>query len=224
MDILNLLLTSMLSLISLFIIAKIVGEKQLAQFDFFDYINGITIGSIAAELATELEQPWKPLIAMAVYCIVSVVLRVIAHKIPRSRKYINGSPCILLDSGKLYRDNLKESKIELSEFMVMCREQGYFDLRDIQTAVFETNGKISILPVSNKRPVNPEDLGLSPAPAHIGTEIIMDGRVMGENLKRLGFDRKWLDKQLDKQGYKSEKEIFLGICNSSDDVTLFAVQ
>ena len=74
MDALNIILTSLLSALALFIIAKILGHKQMSQLDFFDYITGITIGSIAAELATELENPWKPLIAMVVYGVVAVSL------------------------------------------------------------------------------------------------------------------------------------------------------
>lgn len=223
MDIVKVVLTSLLSVVALFIIAKIIGHKQLAQLDFFDYISGITIGSIAAELATELETPLQPLVAMLVYGAVSVVLSLLTHKLPRTRKYINGSPSILLDNGKLYRNNLKKAKLDLSEFMVLCRERGYFDLNDIQTAVFEHNGQLSILPVSEKRPLNPQDMGLKPQAAHISTEIIMDGRVMQENLTRMGLDEVWLKKQLKAQGYGSAREILLGVCDGDRRVTLYAV-
>lgn len=221
MEFIKLIGTSFLSVITLFIIAKVMGHKQLAQLDFFDYICGITIGSVAAELATELEAPWKPFTALVIYGLVSVILSLITHKLPQSRKFINGSPCILLDNGKLYRKNMKKSKIDLSEFMVMCREQGYFDLKDIQTAVLESNGQLSILPKSLKRPATPEDLKLEPEPAHINTEIIMDGRIMGENLKRIGVEEIWLQKEMKKQGYKSAKEIYLGVCDEKLNTTFF---
>ena len=224
MDIIMVLLTSLLSVVSLFIIAKIMGHKQLSQLDFFDYISGITIGSIAAELATELEEPIKPLLALVVYGAVSVALSLLTHKLPRTRKYINGSPSILMNNGKLYRKNFKKSKLDLSEFMVLCREQGYFDLNDIQTVVFEHNGKLSILPISTKRPVTPEDMGIKPKPAHINTEVIMDGRILNENLKRRGLDEIWLDKQLKAQGYQSAKEIFLGVCDNDNKLSLFKIQ
>ena len=221
MEAVQVLLTALLSIVVLFIIAKIMGHKQLAQFDFFDYITGITIGSIAAELATELEKPWKPLIAMVIYGVVALGLDVITGKLPRARKYINGSPTILMDRGKLYRDNMKKAKLDLSEFMLMCRQAGYFDLNDIQTAIFEYNGSLSILPVSARRPATPDDMGLTPPAAGICTEIIMDGRVLGENLKRMGLDINWLQKQLDEQGYKSPKEVFLGVCDTERRVSLF---
>lgn len=222
MQIIKVILTSLLSVVALFIIAKIMGHKQVAQLDFFDYITGITVGSIAAELATELEEPLKPLIALVIYGAVSVGLSLLANKLPRARKYINGSPTILMNDGKLYRENMKKAKLDLSEFMVLCREQGFFDLNDIQTAIFEYNGKLTVLPVSTKRPATPDDMKLSPAPAHIGTELIMDGRVMGENLERMGLDMTWLDKQLKAQGYHSARDVFLGVYDGEKKLSLFA--
>ena len=193
----------------------------MAQLDFFDYITGITIGSIAAELATELEAPWKPLIAMIVYGLVALGLTILAHKFPKTRKYVNGTPTIVMDNGKLYRENMKKAKLELSEFMVLCRQEGYFNINDIETAVFEYNGRITILPKSEKRPLTPEDMNITPEKAEICTEIIMDGRILHENLKRLGLDLTWLDKQLKKQKYDNAKEIYLGICDKNNNLTLF---
>lgn len=224
MEIIKVLLTSLLSVGALFAVAKIMGHKQMSQLDFFDYISGITIGSIAAELATELEEPLKPLIAIAVYGAVAILLSKITSLFPKTRKYINGTPTILMNNGKLYRENLKKAKLDLSEFMVMCRQQGYFNLSDIQTAVFEFNGKLSILPVSKKRPANPEDLNLSPAPEFIHTEVIMDGRILDENLKRMGLDDKWLQKQLNAQGYKKADEVFLALCDENNQLTVFAME
>ena len=222
MDIIKVILTALLSVVALFIITKIMGHKQVAQLDFFDYVSGITIGSIGAELATELEEPYKPLIALCVWGGASLILNLIAHKLPKTRKYINGTPTILMNEGKLYRKNLKKAKLDLSEFMLLCREQGYFDLDEIQTAIFEHNGKISILPKAANRPATPEDLKITAKTTHIGVEVIMDGRVMGENLTRMGRDTNWLEKQLKAQGYKSVKDVFLGIYRTEEDkLTLY---
>ena len=221
MEFVKVILTSLLSAVSLFVIAKIMGHKQMAQFDLFDYITGITIGSIAAELATELETPWKPLIAMIIYGGVSIVLSLVTKKFPKTRKFINGTPTIIMDNGKLYRNNMKKAKLELSEFMVMCRQAGYFNINDIQTAVFEYNGRLTILPKSTKRPLTPEDMNKTPEKEEINTEVIMDGRIMRENLKRLGLDLAWLEKQLKQQKYNSAKEIFLGICDKNNKLSLF---
>ena len=224
MEIIKVSLTSLLSAGALFAIAKIMGHKQISQLDFFDYITGITIGSIAAELATELETPLQPLIAIAVYGIVAILLSKITTLFPKTRKFINGTPTILMNNGRFLRKNLKKAKLDLSEFMVMCRQQGFFNLNDIQTAVFEFNGKLSILPVSRKRPVNPDDLNLTPPVEYIQTEVIMDGRVLGENLKRMGLDGKWLQKQLAAQGYQKAGDVFLALCDENNQLTVFAME
>ena len=221
MELFKVVLTSVLSALSLFVIAKVIGHKQMSQLDFFDYITGITIGSIAAELATELEEPLKPLVAMIVYGIITFSLTVLTSKVPKMRKFVNGTPTIIMDNGKIYRKNLKKAKIDLSEFMVMCRQEGYFNLSDIQTAIFEYNGRLTVLPVSTKRPVNPEDVNLKPASEYISTEVIMDGRVLDENLRRMGLDSKWLEKQIKELGYKNAKEIFLGVCDRNKKLTLY---
>ena len=222
MDIVKVILTTLLSAAVLFLMAKLMGHRQVAQLDFFDYIIGITIGSIAAELATELETPWKPLIAMVLYGAASVALNLITNKFPRSRRFINGAPTILMNHGKLYRKNLKKVKLDLDEFLMMCRELGYFDLNEIQTAIFECNGKLTVLPKSANRPATPSDLNLSPSPASLFLEVIMDGRIIEKNLKRMGLDLTWLDKQLKEQGHNNAKEVFLGVCDETHQLSVFA--
>ncbi len=224
MEIVKVILTSTLSAVALFVIAKIMGHKQMSQLDFFDYITGITIGSVAAELATELKDPLNPLIAMFVYGAIAVSLTLVTSKFPRMRKFVNGTPTVILDSGKIYRKNMKKAKLDLSEFMVMCRQEGYFDLNDIQTAVFEYNGRLTVLPKATKRPVNPTDMKMVPKPEKIGTEVIIDGRVLDDNLTRKGLDIKWLQRELELHGYKSAKEIFLGVCDDENQLTLFELE
>ena len=215
------ILTSLLSVASLFLIAKALGHKQMAQLDFFDYITGITIGSIAAELATELEKPLHPLISMIVYGIISILLSKLTTNYPKSRKFVNGSPILLMNNGKLYRQNMKKAKLDLSEFLMMCRQQGYFDINEIQAAVFEYNGMLTILPHAQKRPINPTDLNLTPKEDTLCTEIIMDGHIINRNLTHLGFDEKWLQKQLNSHGYENTSEIFLGISDRDGKVSFF---
>ena len=224
MDILKLLLTALLSVVALFVITKIMGHKQVAQLDFFDYVSGITIGSIGAELATELEAPWKPLVALLVWGAASIILNLITSKIPGARKYINGTPTILMHEGKIYRENLRKARLDLSEFLLLCRERGFFDLEDIETAVFEHNGKLSVLPRSARRPATPEDLKIATRAAHIGVELIMDGRIMGENLSRIGRDERWLRSEIKRQGFGDESEIFLAIFRESQGMIVYAYE
>lgn len=221
MPVLILCLTTVGSFAVLFLSAKLIGHKQIAQLDFFDYITGITIGSIAAEMATELEEPWKPMIAMVLYGGITLALSLISSRFPRSRKYLNGTPTILMDHGKLYYENLKKARLDLSEFLVLCRQQGYFDLTTIQTAIFEYNGKLTILPVTTQRPVTPQDMALTPDQELMFTELIMDGRILEDNLKRMGLDRTWLEKQLKQRHISNAKEVFLAVCDRNLKFVLF---
>lgn len=218
------LLTSFLSIGAIFVITKIMGHKQLSQLDFFDYVSGITIGSIAAELATELEKPQYPLIALFVYGFISVILNKITHVFTKSRKYINGTPTVIMQNDKIYRENMKKANLDLSEFMLLCREKGYFDLSEIDVAIFEYNGKVSILPKQASRPLAPSDVGLSPKEKGIDTEIIMDGQVITENLKRRGLDKAWLDKSLREQGYKNEKQVFLCLADKDNKIKVYPME
>ena len=222
MKLLQVLLTSIGSVVFLFILTKLLGNKQMSQLSMFDYINGITIGSIAAEMATSLENDfWLPMIAMAVYTAVALLISLLASHSVKMRKFLIGRPLILYDDGKLYRNCLKKAKLDLNEFLTECRNNGYFRLSEIQTAIMETNGKISILPVSNARPVTPADLSLSPAQEKLPVNLIIDGVVLTENLQAIGKNEKWLETQLRAQGYRDPKEIFLATCDEQGAVSLY---
>ena len=221
METAKIVLASLLSYAALFLSAKLVGRKQVSQLDFLDYITGITIGSIGAELATDLENMWKPLVAIAVYALITWLLSLMNQKSLRARKFSNGSPTIVMDNGKLYRGNMKKAKLELSDFMVMCRQQGFFNLADIQTAVYEYNGRLTILPVSARRPLTPEDMKLQVSQEHILSEVIMDGRVLGENLHRMGLDEKWLARQLRSQGIGGPEQVFLALCDREKNLSCY---
>ena len=129
-----------------------------------------------------------------------------------------------MENGRLFRKNMKKAKLDLSEFMVMCREQGYFNLADIHTAIFEYNGKLTILPVTVRRPVTPQDMKLLPVQETLFCEVIMDGRILEENLQRMGVDAAWLDRKLRAQGVDSAKAVFLGLCDPQKNLTLYKME
>ena len=126
-----------------------------------------------------------------------------------------------MQNGKINREGMKKAKLDLSDFMVMCREQGYFNLGDIHTAVFEYNGKLTILPAAGRRPVTPDDMNLKPEQETLFSEVIMDGSILDENLRRMGVDAVWLNKQLRAQGISDAKDVFLGLCDAQKNLTLY---
>ena len=222
MDLLNVFCLSIGSLIVLFILAKLMGDKQIAQLSLFDYIVGITIGSIAAEMATSLEGDFlKPLVAMVVYAVATFVISFFARKTVKFRKLLNGKPTILYDEGKLFYDNFKKAKMDLNEFLTQCRNMGYFDLSQVQTIVFEPSGRLSILPTSQSRPLTPQDMQIYPKQEKLLTTIIIDGRILEDNLHHIGKDESWLKSRLLDSGVSSVTEVFFATCNTDGNVTLY---
>ncbi len=213
---------SLFSIISLFILTKFMGYKQMSQLTMFDYINGITIGSIAAEMATDLEGNFlKPLLAMVVYAVFVILLSKAAQRFIPFRRFVNGKAITLYHNGSIYNENLQKAKMDVDEFLVECRVNGYFDLSQIQTAILEPNGKISILPVSASRPATPQDLGIEPSQEEIFANVIVDGHILEHNLKHAGKDRNWLDQQLEGQNIKKLSDVFLAVCDKQGNFHVF---
>jgi len=224
-DILKITLLSVFSEIALFILTKLMGNKEMSQLSMFDYVIGITIGSIAAEMATSLENNYlEPLLAMTVYAIIAILISVISYKSMKFRRFIYGNSLILLDNGELYRKNFSKAKLDLNEFLVQCRSNGFFSLSDIQTAILEPNGKVSFLPNSQTRPATPSDLNISTEQSRISVNVILDGAILKENLYYTGNDEIWLQKQLVSQGFKNESEIFLATCDSNNNLSVYKVK
>ena len=201
MDFIKVILTSLLSIVTLFILTKLMGNRQMSQLSMFDYINGITIGSIAAELATDLEGDfWQPVVAMAVYAVVTVCITFITTKSIGARRLL---------TGKFRTKDMLRAQVDTSEFMTQCRISGCFSLSGLECAVLEPNGRISFLMKSDARPAEPKDFSISPEKASISPTVILDGETLHENLKAAGYDERWLKSELDRLSL-DEKEIMLG--------------
>ena len=221
MEILKVIITSIVSIVVLFLLTKLVGNKQLSELNMFDYIVSITIGSIAAEMATELENPEQPLVAMVVYGVISFIVSICCSKSLTVRRLIFGHSVVLMQNGKLYRENFKKCRLDLNEFLMQCRLDGYYDLSAIDTAVMEASGKISFMPASSKRPVTPEDLNIVPSGAEVFYSVIMDGKIFEYNLKSAGRDLNWLKNELKVQGVKSKKEVYFAALDKNGTLNVF---
>ncbi len=221
-ELLKVIYMSFFSIITLFILTKLMGVREVSQLSMFDYINGITIGSIAAEMATSLDDNvFEAFIAMVIYALVIILFSIISNKSIFFRRIINGKSKILFKDGLLYKENFKKTRIEINEFLVQCRTNGYFNLSDIKMAILEPNGKISFLPYSNKRPATPEDMNITVNDENILYNIIVDGKVLIGNLKATGHDLNWLDKQIKNQKIYDISNIFLATCDENNNLSIY---
>jgi uncharacterized membrane protein YcaP (DUF421 family) len=214
-------LTAAASIVVLFLLTKLMGSKQVSQMTMFDYVVGITIGSSAAELATELEAPIRPLVAMAVYGTAAVLISLVTSKSVRARSILTGKPLVLLEDGVIYRKNLEKARLDLSEFLTYCRIGGWFDLNQLQAAVLEHNGVVSFLPREQDRPATPADLDLSPRQSQVQVPFVMDGRLLEENVRLAGKEASWVRRGLLRQGYRDEREVFLALWDGGEKLTVF---
>lgn len=222
MQFLKIIFTSIGSIIALFFSAKIIGNKQMSELSMFDYINGITIGSIAAEMATSLDgEFYFPLLAMVVYTIVMWLISFITEKNIKCRRFFTGRSILLMKNGKFYPQNFKTAKIDINDFLVQCRLGGYFNTNDIDTAVLEQNGKISFLPKVSARPVNTKDMDIAANQDSILYTVIIDGHIMDENLKKSGNNKQWLEKQLLKHKIGNINDIYLAECDSDNVLYIY---
>ena len=216
--------TSLLSAAVLFLLTKLMGNKQISQLNMFDYVTGITIGSIAAEMAVNLDNTFfYSFEAMLIYGGLAVIITEISSKKIGARKLLVGYPILLYDNGVFYRENFKRAKLDISDFLTLCRSSGYFNMNQIQTAVVEYNGTVSFLPSARFSPPTADDLSLSPKQESLVANVIFDGVVSYQALKELGKDEKWLQKRIKEQGYKSEKEIFLGNCDRDGNLSVYPI-
>jgi len=210
MEVLKIVITSLGSLAVLFILTKIMGDREMSQLSMFDYIVSITIGSIAAEMATALEGDLiQPLTAMIVYGLVSFGISYVTCKSIKLRRFVEGHAMILYQNGHIYEKNLLKAKLDVDEFLSMCRICGYFDLEEIYTAILESNGKLSIIPIVNHRPATPADLNLNPTQNYPLANVIIDGKILKDNLKSTGNNEIWLEKQLSSHGVADMSDVFL---------------
>ncbi len=228
MDLTKVGIASVGSIVVLFFLTKLLGYKQMSELSMFDYVNGITIGSIAAEMATTIDGDFmKPLLAMVIYAVAAFAMGIVSAHSLGFRRFAEGRSIILLENGKIYKKNLAKARIDISEFLAQCRIQGYFDINDISVAVMESNGKISFLPTNGARPVNVEDMknemrGSNPKkPARVSVNVILDGIVLYENLKYTGNNDVWLKNELAKQGISRTEDVFLAMVDGDNKLTVF---
>lgn len=196
-EISHVLLSSIVSIIVLFLLTKIMGYRQLTQLSFFDYIIGITIGSIAAEMATDLENDWwKPLVAMIVYSLGAVGVSMLALKSIKARRWFTGAPLILIYNGKIIHKNMKKARYDMNDLLSEARTDGYFDLSEIAFAIMEHTGKVSFLPKAENKPCTNKDANILVSPSNLCANLIVDGEIMTNTLSAVGKNEIWLKEQL----------------------------
>lgn len=215
MDYLNVILRVFFAFAFLLIFSRLVGKKQINQFSFFDYIVGITVGSIAATITTELNSPpYTHLFGLFFWFLLSWLLGLATIKSRKASKWLLGEPTIIIHNGKILEKNMGKMNYHMDELMQQLRLRGAFNPRDVEFAVLETNGYLSVEKKSQKRGVTPDDLNIATKYEGMSTELIYDGQIILQNLEMFNLSENWLVSELKKQGINSLEQVSLCILDS----------
>ncbi|MDP1417541.1 DUF421 domain-containing protein [Peribacillus simplex] len=219
-DWIEILLRSLFFLIVLFLITKVLGKKQLSQLSFFEYVTGITIGNVGAELATKVEgNIIHGVLSILVFAIAPFIAGLISLKSKTFRDLIEGKASVFIKDGKVMEDNLKKEKYTIDELLGLLRKKDVFDISEVEFALLEANGDFSVMLKKQNQPLTAKDLNLSVAAVKEPQTIIMDGSILDEPLSTIGLNRNWLHTELDKLGVILDN-VFLGQANSNGELTV----
>lgn len=220
-EILDIILRSVISLLVMFAIAKLMGKKHIAQLTFFDYIIGISIGSIAAAFAVDNTINYAHgVTSLIVYGLFAMLLSYITLKSIKAREIISGTPTILVQNGKIIEENLKKSKFHINDVLEACRVKGAYNIADVEFAILETSGQVSIQLKSSKVPLTPEDMKIPTDYKGLVADLILDGVIMHKHLHQVNLDARWLITELAKRGIYNPSDVFLATLDTQGNLRI----
>jgi uncharacterized membrane protein YcaP (DUF421 family) len=194
----------------LFFFTKLLGKRQVAQLSLFEYITGITIGSLAAYISMDLERHWGlGLISLGVWVSMSYLIEIMQLKSKKIRDFVDSKSAVLIKDGKILEEHLKKVRVTSDELLGQLRKKNVFNAADVEFAIMESNGEINVLLKRENQPLTPKHLGIKVSPDVAPQAVIMDGEIMDEPLATLGLSRQWLNTELEKTGVALEN-VFLG--------------
>ncbi len=213
---------SIISLITLFLITKLIGRKQVSELSLFDYVIGISIGNFSAEMVMGFDDQYiNGVIAIVIFGLIAYLVSIVTMKSMTLRRIIVGTPTIIMQNGKILEQSLKKVKIDINDFLEQCRTAGYFNISEINYAIMEANGKLSILPFKRYKPTTPSDQNLKVQEEGICTNIIIDSNLMKNNIKNSNKSIEWVEKQIKSKGYKNYNKILLATLDINDKIYIY---
>lgn len=221
-DFLNICFRTILVLIILFFITKMMGKKQISELNFFDYVVGITIGSIAADISLDIEKDMiAGIAALFIYGGISYIISLISMKSILARRFFIGVPTVLVEKGKIIESGLRKAKIDVNDLLMEARENGYFNLDEIDYALMEVNGNISFLPKEKEKPATKKDMKIKCSNEGLTVNAIIDSKYMDNNMAAINKDSEWLNHELKIKGYDNYDNILLATIDNEYKVTIY---
>jgi uncharacterized membrane protein YcaP (DUF421 family) len=191
------------------ILARIMGRKLISQMTFFDFVVGVTLGATTSNLALNAKGigPTATIVLISL-TFLTVITDLLHIKYFKFRKFTDSEPVTVISNGKIVTENLKKVRLTLNEMLMLLREEKIFNISDVEFALLEADGKLSVLPKSQKQPLTPQDLNIATIYKGLSRDFIMDGEILFENLQESQLDEPWLTGQIRLAGFNSPREIF----------------
>ncbi|TDA68753.1 MAG: DUF421 domain-containing protein [Clostridia bacterium] len=216
MVVLEVALQTLLAFGAILIYTRILGKQQIGQLTFFEYINGITFGSIAGVLATDIGvgRTLTHFIGLTIFAGLTFSMGYLSLISRPARKLISGEPTIVVHNGKTLEQNMRKMRYNMDELLMQLRQKNVFNLSDVEYAIMEPDGDLSVLLKSQKRPLTPADLNLPTEYEGISVELVEDGQIIHPNLEQLRLDENWLQEQLAGQGVTDLNQVSLAVLDT----------
>lgn len=216
----DIFIRSILFIIVLMVMTRLLGKKQISEISFFEYVSGITIGSIAGEVIMGLERNiGHGVLAIVIFALITLLVDTISLKSKKFRDIVEGTGTIIIKDGKVMEDNLKKEKYSIDELESLLRQKNVFSMADVEFAILEPKGDLSVLLKKENRPLTSKDMNLKVANDKVPQTVIMDGSIINDALSAAGKDRNWLHTELDKLGVTIEN-VFMAQVDSYGDLTI----
>lgn len=208
-DIIDIILQTLIAFFAILFITRILGRQQVAQLTVYEYINGITFGSIAATVATDLGQSsFGHLVGLFLFGALTYIIGYISRKKRKFSKVVQGEPVLVIQDGHILEKNLSRFHYTVDDLTHLLRQKDVFNILDVKYAILENTGELSILKVAGKENITVEDMKLQTTQEELITDIIVTGVIIYDNLKKRNISVKWLTSQLKMMGVKDIKDIY----------------
>lgn len=194
--------------LALLLLTRLQGKKTISHLTYFDYITGITLGDIAAvPLVDEKVTLTRTLVALGLLGGLSIVAAYLTTKSRKLRKLTEGEPMVVIKEGNILENNLRKMRLDIDNLSMLLRKKNVFSFSDVEFAVMETDGSLSLLKKAEKETITRQDMGILAAKAKPGTELIIDGVLDERKLAELNLTREWLQQTLQQQGFQRVEEV-----------------
>ncbi|NLZ67346.1 MAG: DUF421 domain-containing protein [Clostridiaceae bacterium] len=201
------------------IVMRIMGKRPIGQLQPFELVVAIMISELAAVPMQDTAIPLiNGIIPILTLLIAQMLLSFISMLSVRARGVICGKPSILIENGNINEGNLRKEMYTLNDLLEQLRNSNIHNITDVEFAILETNGQLSVIPKSQKRPVNAEDLNIPTKYEGLPLDLIIDGRIMIKNLEKADLDVHWLKNELNNLGISNLNKVLFASLDTNGDL------